>query len=115
MPLVDITYDRIVPEAELRRLADCMPDLVAHAVDCSDEPWTGPAEPGDIEIRFHAKSAHDVGDLLLVVEVRTKVFPSLVADKQRRADLVRNGLSRLGFEQFGVWLILTDGAWSQSF
>ena len=33
-------------------------------------------------------------------------------DKQRRADLIRDGLSDLG--QVGVWLILAEGAWSQA-
>ena len=114
MPLVDVTYGRSVSDAELRRLADCLPDLVARAVDCPNEPWTGSARPGDIEIRFHAKSDYDVGDLRVVVEVRTKLFPSRVTDKQHRADLIRSGLSQLGFENVGVWLILAEGAWSQS-
>jgi hypothetical protein len=114
VPLVDVTYGRSVSDAELRRLADCLPDLVARAVDCPNEPRTGPAGPGDIEIRFHAKSDYDVGDLRMVVEVRTKLFPSRVTDKQRRADLMRNGLSELGLANVGVWLILAEGAWSQS-
>jgi hypothetical protein len=35
-------------------------------------------------------------------------------DKQRRADLIRDRLSSLPLGQIGVWLILSEGAWSQS-
>jgi hypothetical protein len=55
-----------------------------------------------------------VGDLDVVIEVRTKLFEHRVQDKQRRADLIRDRLSRLPLEQIGVWLILSEGAWSQS-
>jgi hypothetical protein len=37
-----------------------------------------------------------------------------VRDKQRRADLIRDRLSTLALGQIGVWLILSEGAWSQS-
>ena len=75
---------------------------------------TGPPEPGDIEIRFRQKSPLDVGDLDVVIEVRTKLFQHRVLDKQRRADLIRERLSSLPLGQVGVWLILSEGAWSQS-
>ncbi len=113
VPLVDVTYDRTIGESDLRRLAECLPDLVAEAVDCPEEPWTGPADAGDIEIRFHGRSDFDVGELSVVVEVRTKFFDSRVEDKQRRVDLIRDRLSRLGLVHVGVWLILVEGAWSQ--
>ena len=113
MPLVDVTYDRMIGDNDLRRLAECLPDLVAEAVDCPEEPWTGPAEAGDIEIRFRRRSEFDVGELGVVVEVRTKFFDSRLEDKQRRADLIRDRLSRLGLVHVGVWLILVEGAWSQ--
>jgi len=32
----------------------------------------------------------------------------------RQADLIRDRLSRLPLGQVGVWLILSEGAWSQS-
>ena len=69
---MDVTYDPAVSDVDLDRLARLLPDLVAAAVDCPEEPWLGPAEVGDIEIRFREKSRHDVGDLRVVVEVRTK-------------------------------------------
>jgi hypothetical protein len=114
MPLIDVTYDATVSEEALLRLGELLPAVVSEAVDCPEEPWIGPPEPGDIEIRFRRKSPLDVGDLDVVIEVRTKLFASRVTDKQRRADLILERLSRLPLGQVGVWLILSDGAWSQS-
>lgn len=114
MPLIDVTYDVTVEEKVLRRLGELLPDVVAEAVDCPEEPWSGPPEPGDIEIRFRKKSPLDVGDLDVVIEVRTKLFENRVKDKQQRADLIRDRLSSIPLGQVGVWLILSEGAWSQS-
>jgi hypothetical protein len=114
MPLIDVTYDGTVSEEVLRRLGELLPDVVAEAVECPEEPTTGPPGPGDIAIRFREKSPLDVGDLDVVIEVRTKLFGHRVQDKQRRADLIRDRLSGLHLGQLGVWLILAEGAWSQS-
>jgi hypothetical protein len=114
MPLIDVTYDSAVGDDVLRRLAELLPDLVSEAVHCPEEPWSGSLGPGDSEIRFREQSRLDVGDLDVVVEVRTKLFDSRVRDKQRRADLVRDRLSSLPLGRVGVWLILSDGALSQS-
>jgi hypothetical protein len=114
MPLIDVTYDKLVGEEVLHRLAEVLPDAVAEAVDCPEERWIGPPEPGDIEIRFRQKSDLDVGGLDVVIEVRTKLFEHRLADKQRRADLIRDRLSGLPLGLVGVWLILAEGAWSQS-
>ena len=78
------------------------------------EPVTGPVQPGDIEIRFRQKSPLDVGELDVVIEVRTKLLGSRVPDRQRRADLIRDRVSHLPLGQVGVWLILAEGAWSQN-
>ena len=114
MPLIDVTYDQTVDEDVLHRLAQMLPDVVSEAVDCQEDPWTGPPEPGDIEIRFRQRSQLDVGDLDVVIEVRTKLFEHRVPDKQRRADLIRDRLSSVPLGRVGVWLILSEGAWSQS-
>lgn len=114
MPLIDVTYDGNVDEKVLRRLGELLPDAVSEAVECPEEPWTGPPRPGDIEIRFRQKSPLDVSELDVVIEVRTKLFGSRVRDKQRRADLIRGRLAGLALGQVGVWLILAEGAWSQS-
>jgi hypothetical protein len=114
VPLIDVTYDVTVNEKVLRRLGELLPDVVAEAVDCPEDPRTGPAAPGDIEIRFREKSQLDVGELDVVIEVRTKLSGHRVQDKQRRADLIRDRLSSLPLGQVGVWLILSESAWSQS-
>jgi hypothetical protein len=49
-----------------------------------------------------------------VIEVRTKLFEHRAKDKQRRADLIRDRLSHLPLGQVGVWLTLSEGAWSQN-
>ncbi len=113
MPLVDITYARTVDEHALRELAGVLPELVAEAVDCPEEPWVGPPEPGDIEIRFRQRSPLDTGELDVVVEVRTKLFAGRLHDAQRRADLLRDRLAGLNLGGLGVWLLLHEGAWSQ--
>jgi hypothetical protein len=114
MPLIDVTYDAKVGEEVLRRLGELLPDVVGEAVQCPEEPSTGPLEPGDIETRFRRKSPLDVGDLDVVIKARTKLFEHRVQDRQRRADLIRDRLSTLPLGPIGVWLILSEGAWSQS-
>jgi hypothetical protein len=115
VPLVDVTYDDTVPDGALRKLAALLPDLVSEAVECPEEPWVGPARVGDMEIRFRRKRTLDVGDLQCLIEVRTKLLPSRERDKQRRADLIRDRISgSVELGAFGVWLILAEGAWSQS-
>ena len=114
MPLVDVTYHQSVPVSELRRLADLLPNLVAQAVECPEEPWTGPAQVGDIEIRFRPKSEHDIGELRIVIELRTRRLEGRLADQQRRADLIRDHLAGVVSGPIGVWLMLTEGAWSQT-
>jgi hypothetical protein len=46
--------------------------------------------------------------------VRTNFYESRARESQRRADLIRQGLSDVRLGRTGVWLILSDGAWSQS-
>jgi hypothetical protein len=115
VPLIEVTYDSSISADSLRELGQILPAIVSEAVDCSEEPWTGPPGAGDIEIRFRAKSTFDVGELNCVIEVRTKLFPSRVRDKRQRVDLIRDRLaSTIGIGRFGVWLILSEGAWAQT-
>jgi hypothetical protein len=46
MPLIDVTYDVTVDEKVLRRLGELLPDVVAEAVDCPEDPWTGACGAG---------------------------------------------------------------------
>jgi hypothetical protein len=113
VPLVDVIHDDTLNGQLLRRLGEVLPDMVAEAVDCPEEPWIAPPDEGDLEVRFRRKGEFDVGALNLVVEVRTRLLDSRIADKQRRADLIRDRLSTLGLGSIGVWLILAEGAWAQ--
>ncbi len=115
VPLVQVTHDDSIAEPTLRRLAKLLPAVVAEAVACPEEPWTGPPSMGDIENRFRRKGPLDVGELNCVVEVRTKLFASREADKRERAEMIGTRLSEAepGLGHLGVWLILCKGAWWQ--
>ncbi len=107
-------HDDTLDDKLVRRVGEVLPDIVAEAVNCPEEPWIGPPADGDLEIRFRRKGEFDVGALNVVVEVRTKLFDSRLADKQRRADLIRDRLSDLPLGSVGVWLILWEGAWAHT-
>lgn len=117
MPLIDVWFiPRSIDDNALQRLGRALPDIVAEAVACPEEPWLGPPGAGDIEIRFHPKGPSDVGTLDCIVEVRTKQFASRTIDKHDRAERIRAAIvdveATIG--QLGVWLILYEGAWAQA-
>ncbi len=114
MPLIDVTYDSSILVPALCQLRELLPDVVAEAVNCPEEPQTGPRKIGDIEIRFHPRHDLDVGDLNVVIEVRTTMYASRADDKQWRVELIRQRLSQVPLGQVGVYLILAEGAWTQS-
>ncbi|MCA1711582.1 MAG: hypothetical protein LC789_08095 [Actinobacteria bacterium] len=117
MPLIDVSFNaELLDDSTIRRLGNALPDIVAAAVACPEEPWVGTPGPGDIEIRFRAKGPHDVGELDCVVEVRTKQFASRMTDKHERAERIRVGLveAEPALGRVGVWLILNEGAWAQT-
>ena len=116
MPFVEIFYDNTITEPMLRQLAVLLPDLVAEAVACPEEPTVGPPAPGDLEIRFRPKGPFDVGELNCAIEIRTKLYPSRLQNKQDRAELVKVGLSKAfpGIRYLGVWLVLAEGSWTQT-
>jgi len=115
MPLIDISFDATLTEPALRRLGQVLPDIVAEAVACPEEPWLGPPEPGDFEIRFRQKGPFDVGDLNCVIEVRTKLFASRLEDLHNRSQKIKSAVvaAEPSVGQLGVWLILHDGSWAQ--
>jgi hypothetical protein len=116
VPFVEVVYDSTITEPMLRKLAELLPDLVAEAVACPEEPNVGPPEPGDIEIRFRPKGPFDVGGLNCAIELRTKLYASRLETRQKRAELVKAGLSQAlpGIRYLGVWLVLADGWWTQT-
>jgi hypothetical protein len=116
MPFVEVVYDSTMTELMLGQLAELLPDLVAEAVACPEEPNVGPPEPGDIEIRFRPKGPFDVGGLNCAIELRTKLYASRLETKQNRAELIKAGLSKAlpGIRYLGVWLVLADGWWTQT-
>jgi len=116
VPIVDVVYDSTITESMLRQLAALLPDLVAEAVECPEEPNVGPPEPGDLEIRFWPKGPFDVGGLNCAIEVRTKNYASRMASRRERAELIKAGLSKAfpGIRYLGVWLVLADGWWTQT-
>jgi hypothetical protein len=65
VPLVDVIYDDTLDDELLRRLGDALPDIVAEAVDCPEEPAIGPPGAGDLEVRFRRKGEFDVGSTSL--------------------------------------------------
>jgi hypothetical protein len=116
VPFVEVVYDSTITEPMLTQLAELLPDLVAEAVTCPEEPKVGPPEPGDLEIRFRPKGPFDVGDLNCAIELRTKLYASRLETKEDRAELIKAGLSKAfpGIKYLGVWLVLADGWWTQT-
>ena len=114
VPLVDVSYDPRLTSADLARIADVLRAVVPLAVECPEEPIVGPLAVGDLEIRFRPRGVDDVGDLVAVIEVRTRRLASRLANAQRRADLIRDQLADLSIGPFGVWLTLIEGGWSQT-
>ncbi|MFE6614378.1 hypothetical protein [Amycolatopsis sp. NPDC057786] len=108
MPLVEITYAPHLPEAKLRELGSVLPHLVSVAVECPEEPYDGDLQPGDVELRFRTPGPFDRFGLDLLVEARSKWFPS-------RVDLLRTSIeAATGIDDVGVYLSLPVAAWSQS-
>ncbi|GAA3002799.1 hypothetical protein GCM10020229_13530 [Kitasatospora albolonga] len=114
MPIVDVTHAPTVPESQLRELAAVLPHLVSLAVECPEEPYDGDLQPGDVDVRFRAFGALDRGGLPVVIEIRSKWFPSRDANRQERVDTLHEAIgSATGLDDFGIYLSLPRAAWSQ--
>lgn len=115
MPLIEVTYDPNVPESTLRKLADALPHAVSVAVECPEEPYDGDLQPGDVEVRFRALGPFDRSGLDVVIEVRSKFFPSRADNRQERVDRLHADIEEaVGLDDFGVYLSLPVAAWAQS-
>lgn len=115
MPIVDVSHDAAAPEHLLARLGEVLPEIVAEAAACPEEPWAGSPDVGDIEVRFRPRSPNDVGELDYLIQVFTSFYPSRQENLQERSDLIRDRLqAEVDEGAIGVWLVLSNAAWSQT-
>ncbi len=115
MPIIDVTHGPQVEEGRLLRLARMLPHAVSVAVECPEEPYDQPLQPGDIEIRFRPRGPYDISGLDIVVEVRSKWFASRADTRQARCDQLRDAIvEAIGTISLGVYLLMPVAAWSQS-
>lgn len=104
-----------VKESELFGLARELPDAVSLSVECPEEPYEPPLQPGDIEIRFHPRGPYDVSELDVVVEVRSKWFASRGETRQEKCDRLRDVIVQVvDTASVGVYLTMPVAAWPQS-
>lgn len=114
MPIIDVTYSSRVAEAQIGQLARTLPHAVSLAVACPEEPYDDSLQPGDVELRFRPMGPFDVSGLDVVVEVRSKWFPSRAETRQERCDQICEAISQAaGTRKVGVYLSLPIAAWSQ--
>lgn len=116
MPIVEVTCSPGVSEAARRDLRDALPHVVSLAVACEQEPYDGQLRPGDALVVFRDAGPQDRFDIDVLVEVKSKWFPSRAADSQRRADEIRDGAVEAigpGFS-IGVYLSLPVAAWAST-
>lgn len=114
MPIVEVTHDRAVSSETLRALAEVLPHAVSVAVACPEEPYDPPLGPGDVDVRFRPRGAHDFGGLPVVVEVRSKWNACRAEDRQERCDrLCAAIVEATGLAGVGVYLSLPVAAWAQ--
>lgn len=115
MPIVDVTYGPQVSEQQLGVLARELPHAVSLAVECPEEPYDRALQPGDVELRFHARGPYDVSGLDFVVEVRSKWFASRAENRQERCDQLCAAVSEVtGTHSVGIYVSLPVAAWSQN-
>ena len=113
VPLVVVTHGSAVPQERLLRLSQRLPYLVSVAVECPEEPYDRVLRPGDVELRFRARSRYDSAGLDLVVEVRSTWTASRETDRQERCDRLRAAVVEdAGTDSVGVHLSLPVAAWS---
>jgi hypothetical protein len=114
MPIVDVTYSSQVAEEGLLRLAQTLPHAASLAVECPEEPYDQVLRPGDVEVRFRPTGPYDGSGLDIVVEVRSKWFPSRAENRQERCDRLCDAIvEAVRTRRVGVYLSLPVAAWSQ--
>lgn len=114
MPIVEVMYGSDVADNQLRRLAQALPDAVALAVECPEEPSDHELQPGDVEVRFRGSGPYDVSGLDVVVEVRSKWFASRAENRQERCDQLRDAIAEAArTRRVGVYISLPVAGWAQ--
>ncbi|QDO88571.1 hypothetical protein FNH13_09660 [Ornithinimicrobium ciconiae] len=114
MPIVDVTHSAQVAEEQLARLAQALPHAVSVAVECPEEPYDEVLRPGDVEVRFRRRGPYDISGLDIVVEVRSKWFPSRAETRQERCEQLCDMVTQAaGLSSVGVYLSLPVAAWAQ--
>lgn len=58
MPIVDVTHGPQADEARLLQLGRMLAHEVSVAVECPEEPYDHPLQPGDVEIRFRSRGPY---------------------------------------------------------
>lgn len=114
MPIVEVIHAPDLAASRMEALAKALPHAVSLAVECPEEPYDGRLQPGDVDIRFHARGPYDSGGLDIVVEVRSKWFASRAETRQERCDRLRDAVAEAsGTRRVGVYLSLPVAAWAQ--
>ncbi|MCM6776711.1 hypothetical protein NDR87_22495 [Nocardia sp. CDC159] len=115
MPIIEVTYAPSVSADTLREMSLRLPHLVSVAVECPEEPYDGNLQPGDAEVRFRQWGPFDRGGLEVVVEVKSKFFPSRADNRQERVERLHREIEKtFGLAEVGVYLSLPVAAWEQS-
>jgi hypothetical protein len=114
VPIIDVTCAPTVGQAARAALAETLPHSVSLAVECPEEPYDGNLQGGDVILRMHEAGADDRFELDVLVEIKSKWFPTRAEDRQRRADdiLRRAGEAAPG-HHIGVYLALPIAAWAE--
>ncbi|AXK84483.1 hypothetical protein SAMN05421776_101242 [Nocardia farcinica] len=115
MPIIDVTCaDRVSTEVK-KELARTLPHSVSLAVECPEEPYDGDLRGGDVILRFHDVGPLDRFDLDVLIEVKSKWFPSRADDRQRRADEILGRAEAVvpADHHVGVYLALPVASWAE--
>jgi len=113
VPIVKVYHQASVSEDQLRDIVDALRQSVPRALDCADETFDGVLQPGDLNV-IVSPQLTPIGGLSVVVEVRTRHYPSRAANRDERAAAIRQAVAQAYAGSVGVWLGLEVAGWSQT-
>ncbi|WP_084705697.1 hypothetical protein [Prauserella rugosa] len=115
MPIIDVTCGDRVGRRTRQDLAQTLPHSVSLAVECPEEPYDGDLQGGDVVLRFHDVGPIDRFELDVLIEVKSKWFPSRAGDRQRRVDDILDRAKETLPNDFhvGVYLALPVASWAE--